>query len=138
MHYSFRDTVTSHDTSSDPLVSPLKMGSGIITGAKIYFPYGCNGSVHCQIWDSAGQLLPTNADGDYALDGSYVEASLHYDLSKMSNQLYLIAWGDDVIYDHNIEVHIEVRGIDEPQPYDIMALMVDTLNRLIDVIKSLI
>ena len=114
------------------------MGSGVVTGIKIFFPYGCNGAVHCQIWDSSGQIVPTNQDGYYALDGNVAEASIHYDLSKVNNKLYLVSWGDGILYDHSIEVHIEVRGIDEPQPYDIMALMVDTLNRLIDVIKNLI
>ena len=138
MHYSFRDTVTYEDIVSSPLVTPLQLGAGVVTGVKIFFPSGCNGAVHCQIWNSAGQLLPTNLDGDYALDGNVAEAIINYDLSKNPNLLYLISWGDDLYYDHDIDVHIEVRGIDEPQPYDIMALMIDTIDRLIYVIKSII
>lgn len=138
MHYSYEVTVEPTDVLSDPLVFPIVLASGRLRRVKIYFPVGCSRTIRCQLWDRAIQLLPTNADGFYSLDGDTVDASIYYDLDVNDNVLYLVAWSIGSSYSHTLSVHAEVQAVDEPDPYSLMALMTETVDRLITLIRGLV
>ena len=138
MHYAYEVEITPTDTVDNYVVQPIILGSGIIRHVSIYFPSGCSRVVRCQLWDRANQVLPTNPDGWYAHDGASVEADLFYDLDRKGNELYFIAWSIGSSYDHTLTISLDVQGRDEPDPYSIMSLMNDTINRLIQLCRELI
>lgn len=138
MHYSYEITVSSTDSVDDPLIFPVKLASGIIKTVEIYFPLGCRRTVRCSLFDRAAQVLPSNADGFYSLDGDTVRANLHYDMDAKDNILYLVAWSIGSVYDHTLTLHIEVQGKDEPDLQSLMVLMTQTIDRLISLCRSLL
>ena len=138
MHYAYQFTVEPTHTASAPLEESLKLGSGILKRVQIFFPDGCSKLVRCCLWNNWEQLAPTNPDGYYALDGAVADAALYYDMDQDTNQLWFIAWNYGAKYDHVLSVHLEVQGRDEPDPFNIMLLMKDTVNRLIDLMRSVL
>ena len=138
MHYSFEvDVLTSH-TSTDPLIFPMKLASGILRNVDFLFEVGDGYSSCLTLWDRGKQLLPTNADGFYSADGLLVSGSLWYDIDENDNDLFLVAWNRGGVYDHAVIVMLDVKDPNEPELNSVMSLMIDTINRLIDLCKKLI
>lgn len=135
MHYSFDVPVTPADTAGDPVIFPMPLATGILRNVKIFFDYGCGRTVRACLFNRGIQILPTNADGYYALDGDKAEANLYYNLDD-DNELFLVAWNVEGSYDHTLSVHLEVQGPDEPSLETLQRLMIDTVNRLIDLIRA--
>ena len=136
MHYAYQFTVEPTHTASAPLEESIKLGSGILKRVQIFFPEGCSRLVRCALWNNWEQLLPTNPDGYYALDGDNSDASLYYNMDEDTNQLWFLAWTIDTKYNHDLTVHIEVQGPDEPDITRISTLMAETIQRLIDLMRS--
>ncbi len=136
MHYSYAATVLTTHTVSAPLEYSIKLSSGILRRVQIFFPYGCSTLVRCQLWSDMGQLAPQNLDGFYALDGNVADVSLHYDLDKATNQLWLLCWSVNCRYDHTLQVHLDVQGRDEPDNYYLLNKLLDTESVLIDLMRS--
>jgi len=136
MHYSYAVTVLTTETVDNYNLKVIKLGSGILKRVEIVFPLGCAYTIRSQLWSSANQVLPTNPDGYYSLDGDKVVADLHYDLDVHGNTLYLVSWTTGSSYDHGLTVHLEVQGVDEPDVTKLQDKMIETINRLIDLCKS--
>ena len=136
MHYSYEAEVTPADTVDDPLVFPVTLTSGILKGLEVFFPSGCSRTVRIQLWNRGKQIAPSNADGFYALDGDKASAGLHYDIDKEDNELFVIGWNIGGMYDHVITIHLEVQGPEENTMDELVKLMLETINRLIDLMRS--
>jgi len=138
MHYSYEVEVTPTDTVVNPVVYPIILATGILRRVRIFFPLGCSKVIRCSLWDRALQLLPTNQDGFYALDGNVVDADVYHSLDDNDHYLYLVAWTTGSSYDHTLSVHLDVQGPEEPDANKAMVLLNETLGRLIDLCRSLI
>jgi len=138
MHYSYEATVLNTHTVSSPLVVPMKLGSGIFYKADVVFEVGDGFSTAVVIWDRAKQILPTNPDGFYSGDGVVYPCPCYYNLDKEDNDIFLIAWNRGGVYNHDVNVMLSVRGLDEPDEFGIMKLMTETINRLIQLCRELI
>ena len=138
MHYSYEVEVTPDDVVSDPVVYPIVLSTGILRRVRIFFPPGCSRTIRCTVWDRATQILPTNLDGYYSLDGDNVDADVYYSLDDNDHFLYLVAWTTGSSYNHTLSVHLDVQGPEEPDANKVMILLNSTLDRLIDLCRSLI
>ena len=138
MHYSYEVEVTPSDVVTDPVVYPIVLATGILRRVRIFFPYGCSRAVRCSLWDRSIQILPTNQDGYYSLDGEVADADVYYSLDDNDHYLYLVAWAVDTAYNHTITIHLDVQGPEEPDANKVMVLLNSTLDRLIDLCRSLI
>ena len=138
MHYSYEVEVTPSDVVTDPVVYPIVLATGILRRVRIFFPYGCSRTVRCSLWDRAIQILPTNQDGFYSLDGNTVDADVYYSLDDNDHYLYLVAWSVDSAYNHTLTIHLDVQGPEEPDANKVMVLLNATLDRLITLCRSLI
>ena len=136
MHYSFFLTVSPDNDVDNPALQAIKLGSGILREVKISFPSGCNGVVRCFLANDSVQLLPTNQDGYYALDGDSVVARLWYDLSINTNTLYFIGWSVDADYSHELCVMLDVKEDNEPDMTMLQSKIIDVLDHLVSMIKS--
>lgn len=136
MHYSYEVTIETTDTVADPLEYEIKLGSGIITGVELLFEVGDGFSSCVQLWDRGKQILPTNPDGFYAADGLLIEAPLYYSLDDEDNVLYVIAWNRGGVYAHAVTVMISVKANDEPDVTSLMGLMIETIDKLITLMRS--
>ena len=138
MHYSYEVEVTPDDSVTDPVVYPIVLATGVLRRVRIFFPYGCSRTVRCSLWDRAIQILPTNHDGYYSLDGNVVDADVYYSLDDNDHYLYLVAWSVDSAYNHTLTIHLDVQGPEEPDANKVMVLLNATLDRLITLCRSLI
>lgn len=138
MHYSYEVEVTPSDVVTDPVVYPIVLATGILRRVRIFFPYGCSRAVRCSLWDRSIQILPTNQDGYYSLDGEVADADVYYSLDDNDHYLYLVAWAVDTAYNHTITIHLDVQGPEEPDANKVMVLLNSTLDRLIDLCRSLL
>ena len=136
MHYAYEFTVEPAHVVSSPLVESIKLAAGTLTRVQIFFPEGCSRMVRCYLKDVSQQIAPTNPDGYYALDGNVADASLYHSLDYNVNQLYFVGWNIGAKYSHIITVLIDVKGVDEPDTNGIMILMKETIDRLIDLMRS--
>lgn len=136
MHYSFFFTIEPGNDVDNPVVETIKLASGVLRGVKIHFPVGCNGCARCCVLNDSKQLLPTNSDGFYALDGDSVNAPLWYDLSVNSNVLYFVGWSYGAEFDHDISVLLDVKEDNEPDMVMLQAKISEVIDHLISMIKS--
>lgn len=136
MHYSYEIDVLTSYTADAPLVYPIKLASGILKQADFLFEVGDGYSSCVILYDRSIQLLPSNPDGFYTADGLLVSAPLHYNLDKNDNDLFLIAWNRGGVYDHTINVMLSVQSVDEPDPSSQVSLLRETVDRLIDLMRS--
>jgi len=57
-------------------------------------------------------------------------------MDDTTNLFYLVAWNVGGVYAHTLNVLVDVRGVDEPDVYNIMERFRDTMDRLIDLMRS--
>jgi hypothetical protein len=137
MHYSFEISVTPLNTVANPVAQILHMSAGVLVSVDIEFPSGCAKGIRCALYDGSTQILPSNAEGFYALDSSTVHAQVWYDLNLKYNELIFVAWNIGIKYTHSITVMLEVQGPDEPNLGKMVQLIADVLNRLVDLLKGM-
>lgn len=136
MHYSYEVTVTASDTIDDPVILPITLGAGIITDAQFLFDIGDGFSTCVCLWTNYHQLLPTNPDGFYSADGLMIPAKLWHSLEKEGNVLYIVAWNRGGLYDHTVNVMLDVRGPEEPDIHELALRQIEVTHRLIDLMKA--
>jgi hypothetical protein len=136
MHYSYELIVLPAHTVDNPKVVPVTFGAGVVKHISLVFPVGCSRAVHVIVCDQAKQLLPTNPEGNYALDGYSVEMDVYLDMSTYGNQFYLMAWNDGTSYLHNIQCHFDVEGVEEPSPNRAVLVLADAINNLVTMMRS--
>lgn len=138
MHYSWELVVNTGNTVNNPATLNLGLPCGIVEEVDIYFPYGCGRVIRAQLYDGATQILPTNVEGFYALDGDTSKAPMYYDLSDEYNILQLRAWTITGQLAHTLTVMVYVKGPNEPDLLAVLKAQVDCMNKQIDLIRSLI
>ena len=138
MQYSYEITVGVDDTVDDPLIFPVKLASGVVREMLTVFEVGDGYSSCVTLWDGSKQLVPANSDGYLTGDGLMYVSPLRYDLDESGNQLYLVAWNRGGVYDHSVNVLITVSDSEDLDQSQLTQLMIDTINRLIDLCKGLI
>ncbi|DBA35226.1 TPA_asm: hypothetical protein vir530_00002 [dsDNA virus vir530] len=138
MHYSHELTVLPTNTIDNPVVKAIGASSGILTDMEVLFEVGDGFSTAVILCNRAMQLLPSNMDGFYTADGLLLHAPIYYNLDVEDNDLFLIAWNRGGDYSHSVNIMLSVRGNNEPDPNSIMVLMVETINRLISLMKQFI
>ncbi len=138
MHFAWELEVGTANNANDPASLDLKLPCGILREVSIYFDYGCDRLVRAVVFDGAKQILPTNQDGYYALDGDTAHAVLHHDLDFEYNQVSVYGWNIGTKYAHILTIMCEVQGPDEPDLYSVMKAQVAVLDRQIDLMKELI
>lgn len=138
MHYSYEIDVSPSDTIDDPIIFHVKLASGIVRKMLTIFEEGDMFSTCVTLWDGAVQLVPSNVDGFLCGNNISIESTLHYDLTKSGNNLYLVIWNRGGVYSHTVNIYLDVKSDDEPDITSLQSLMIDTINRLIDLCRSLI
>ena len=136
MHYSFFLTVTPANDVDNPAYCHIHLAAGVLENIKLFFPVGCSQVIRATLETDAVQLLPTNQNSYYSLDGEVVDANLHYDMDAETNSLWLKAWTIGSSYDHTLTLHCEVRGPDEPSLELVMSKILDTIDTLADLIRN--
>ena len=106
MFYDFAFKVTKGKTEAAPEELQLELNEGIIHTVRLDFPPGPRGEVNIAIFHRERQLYPTNPDGAFNADNTYLNYDDYYELVESPYELTAKGWAPDADYDHT--VHIEI------------------------------
>ena len=110
----YQKTITTSKStpSGSPKETTITLEKGVITRARIVFPYGCVGLLYVQIFHGTDQILPYSSgylrgDGDrFRFD------NFNYPLLTTPYEVIIKTWNDDDTYDHSVDILLEVSLID--------------------------
>lgn len=89
---------------SSPLVSTLKLTSGLLSGGFVYFPTGPAGLLHFQARRGVHQIIPFNTGENYRLNACIVPFHLKIDLLEPPYCIDCVTWNASTEYDHALTV----------------------------------
>lgn len=116
MDYSMRVNVPANTLASAPVRQNIKVDQGIIHEGWVFFPFGCNGYVHTQLWHGEAQILPITAGATYAGNGFPIPIKDRIEMRGYPEKLTLVAWSPGTTYAHNIDLRISLLPKEELDP----------------------
>jgi len=93
-------TVHSTYTESSPLISPLKITKGRITGGWIRLPSGSAGTLHIKVFRGVHQVFPSTPDESYNGDDVLYPLYGNHDVFEPPTELTIHTWNLSTTYDH--------------------------------------
>jgi len=96
---------TPKNTDADsPLITPLKLTKGRLTGGFLYFPSGPAGTLHFLARVGIHQIIPFNVGDTYRLDD--VVVPLHFNLCLSSEPFLIecVTWNTSTLFDHVLTI----------------------------------
>lgn len=88
----------------NPLITPVKLTKGRLTGGLLFFPSGPAGKLHFLARVALHQILPFNTGENYRLDDCVVPFHLAIDLHQPPYEIDCITWNDSTQYPHVLTV----------------------------------
>ncbi len=109
---------------ASPLVTPIKLTRGRLTGGFVFFPSGPAGTLHFFARMGVHQIIPFNTDQNLRLDDCVVPVSLGIDLLEPPYVVDCVTWNDSTEYDHvlTISLSLDPKG---KKKHDLKALIND-------------
>jgi hypothetical protein len=104
---------------------------------ELLYEVGDGFSTCVLLCDDSKQVLPSNPDGFYCGDGILITAPVWYDMQDEGNNLYVVAWNRGGVYNHSVNIMLSVKGVDEPDTNSIQVMMIETIDRLITLMRSI-
>jgi len=87
-----------------PLITPLYLTKGRLTGGFLFFPSGPAGTLHFLARVGLHQILPFNQGENFRLDDCVVPFSLGIDLLEPPYNVDLVTWNDSTVWPHALSV----------------------------------
>lgn len=88
----------------NPLLTPLKLTRGRLTGGFVYFPTGPAAKLHFLARMGIHQIIPFNTGEDYRLNDCVVPFHLEIDLLEPPYEIECVTWNDSTLYSHALTV----------------------------------
>jgi len=99
-------TTPANTLESNPLITPLHLAKGRITGGALYFPRGPSGYLHFTAHIASWQILPFNTEESYRLNGTTFPLHLDLDFFQPPYLINFMTWNDSTTYSHSLTVSI--------------------------------
>lgn len=91
-------------TEDEPLVTPLDITRGRLTGGFVYFPSGPAGTLHFFARLGLHQIVPFNTGQNYRLNDCVVSFSLGIDIDEPPFLIDCVTWNDSELFPHALTV----------------------------------
>lgn len=108
MFYDFAFTITAGKTKAAPAEQVLKLTHGVIHTVRLDFPPGPRGEVNIALYHEGHQLYPTNPDGAFNADNTYINYDDFFELLTEPYSLKARGWAPTANYDHTVHIEIGV------------------------------
>lgn len=108
MFYDFAFTITKGTTKAAPEEAELHLTHGVIHTVRFDFPPGPRGEVDVVLYHEEHQLYPTNPDGSFNADNTYINYDDFFELTTEPYSLKARGWAPDADYDHTVHIEIGV------------------------------
>jgi hypothetical protein len=100
MDFSFTITTPAGTPADAKLKTVIPICRGKLTEGFLFFPSGPRGTLHISISRGAHQIVPMNADEDYALENVFVPLHMNFNMLIPPYQLEAYTWSPLANYDH--------------------------------------
>jgi hypothetical protein len=108
VHFPYKVTIPKNTTQSAPYEKILRLGPGIITAIRFFFPAGHAGTAHCILLYHEYQAWPSSRGEDYHGDQNEVPIMERFDMESGPYEVKFRGWNTDTANDHAVQVHVEV------------------------------
>jgi len=108
MHYSFDLTIPAQTTEVNKISLVCPVNYGILREIEIFFPWGCAGLVHVQIYRFQRQIFPSNIDSNYSDNDYHLRFEEYYPILELPYELVVKGWNLDDYFDHTIVFRFSV------------------------------
>ena len=108
MHYSFDLTIPENTAEENKISLRCPVNYGILRRVEIFFPYGCAGLVHVQIYRFEHQIFPSNIDSSYADNDYHLSFEEYYPILDLPYELKIFGWNLDDYFDHTVTFRFSV------------------------------
>lgn len=106
MLHSKHVTIPANTSASSPFRTTFKVNRGVIYRVWLSFPAGCAGLARIAIKHEGHPFLPVH-EGDYIRgDGVNFEYPIFYEIESEPQQMTIVAWNLDELYEHTIDVQM--------------------------------
>jgi len=101
-------TVPANTLQSDPAKEFVLLVRGILSEIEIWFPPGCAGLVHCQVYDGPHQVFPREDGQSFVGDDWHILIKDALPIHGEPFGLTVLGWSPGASYDHTIYIHFEL------------------------------
>ena len=108
MIFSYSVTTPALTLKTAPVITRMKLTGGVIHKMDIAFPPGAQNLMHVTIHDAIHQVLPTNAEGDFASDNEVISFPVSFLLEDHPFEMQIFTWNDDDTYPHTCLVRLGI------------------------------
>jgi len=91
-------------TEPDPLITPLRLSKGRLSGGFLYFPRGPSGVLHFIARIGVHQIAPFNVGQSYRLNQALIPLDLNIDFFEPPYIIDCVTWNDSTTYAHALTV----------------------------------
>ncbi len=135
MFYSYAITVPAGTTEANPVVTRLKLTSGIIHQVDVEFRSGTDFRVGVRINQGLHQVYPTNPDGELKADGRPIIFPDYLKIATGGEDLTVYCYAPTAIYDHVIYIKLGILSEDELRPMTTTDTLMQKFMRLVGIAK---
>ena len=104
MDYVFYISTPFANKKANPLITPVRLSRGRLSGGFLYFPRGPSGLLHFIARIGVHQITPFNPDGSYRLNGCVVPLHLDIDFFQPPYHIDCVTWNDSASINHALTV----------------------------------
>lgn len=104
MDYVFYISTPFANKQANPLITPVRLSRGRLTGGFLYFPRGPSGLLHFTARIGVHQITPFNPDGSYRLNGCVVPLDINIDFFEPPYHIDCVTWNESASIDHVLTV----------------------------------
>lgn len=104
-------TTPKETLEPNPLLTPIKLTRGRLTGGALYFPSGPAGKLHFIATIGKHQIIPFNTGQNLRLDDCVFPLSLGIDLDEPPFELICHTWNDSTLYDHALTIVLYIEPL---------------------------
>ena len=102
--HNFTITLPLGGTEAAPETTIGYIGKGVIHRLVIFFPRGCFGLAHIQIFVGGVQVWPSIQGQTFAYDGYTLDVLEHFEIEAGPTEVRIVGWNEDETYNHTIQV----------------------------------
>jgi len=108
MYYETRITIPKSTLQAAPVSETMLIHPGVLQAASVYFPPGCCGLAHVQVYYQAHLLFPTNPDAYFTGDDVLIEWPEDLEIIDPPYEFSILGWNDDDTYPHTPIVRVQI------------------------------
>jgi len=108
MIYAFSIATPANTAEAAKQRTVLTITKGIVHQFEVFFPPGCVGLVHLQIFNALQQILPSGQGSSFIGDGTTLAYREFIELVEPPYQLTAYTWNLDDTYAHTITLRLGI------------------------------